>query len=421
MQRRPTAARAGVNAGVLRGPFDPGGQPLVKRENHLHLSLFAWNVASGLSASKAVLSDPERHRDFWKWPSSSRLVQDAEQAGFDSQLQYGMWSGYGGETGWNDAGLDFATAATASAAVTSRMGIYSTIHVGYNVSPLFLGKLTASIDHVSGGRLGVNVVAGQNAADYAQFGLEGPPPQAVRYAIADEMTTALKLLWTSDDPVDFEGEYFQMYGARVDPRATSSPRPLLICAAGSDIGLDYATRQCDALFITAGNNSVSGYAERAEKIHGMAAEHGRAVRIAAMCYVVMDDTDAKANETVEWMREEIDRKAIEMWLIRSGHILNSEAETVSADVFGDGRSRTEKAEDLYLGVGKEIYEGLGMGMNAYQLFGSYQTVADQLIELYNCGVEQFALSFFDPHKGIQQIRDHVLPILRERGYNQIAL
>jgi FMNH2-dependent dimethyl sulfone monooxygenase len=416
MAARPRGARPGTAAAVLRGPFDPGGQPDLGGDRHLHLSLFAWNVSSGLSASKAVLSDTDRHRDFWRWPSSSQLMRGIERAGFDSQLQYGMWSGYGGATGWNDEGLDWATAAATSAAITDRIGIYSTIHVGYEVSPLLIAKVTSSIDHVSGGRLGVNIVAGQNGVDYAQFGLEGPPSQEIRYAIADEMTTALKLLWTSEEPVDFEGEYFQLYGAQVRPRATSSPRPLLICAAASDIGLDYATRQCDALFITAGN-TVETYREKAQKIHAMAAEHGRKVRIAAMCYVVMDETDAAAAETVQWMTEEIDREALETWLVRSGHILTSDNPDIDASVYGDGRSDSGVAADPYLGIGKEHYESLGMGMGAFQLFGSYASVADQLIELYEAGVGQFALCFFDPHKGVQQVEEHLLPILRERGYN----
>ena len=418
MSHRPTGRRSGVQAEVLRGPFDPGGQPLVKRENHLHLSLFAWNVRNGLSASKAVLSDPDRHQDFWKWPSASKLLQATEEAGFDSQLQYGMWSGYGGATGWNDAQLDFATAATGSAAVTSKLGIYTTIHVGYGFHPLLVGKITSSIDHISNGRLGVNIVAGSNAADYAQFGLEGPPSQEVRYRIADEFTTALKYLWTSDEPVDFEGEFFTMYGAQVNPRATSLPRPLLIAAAGSDVGLDYATRQCDALFVTAKDNDIAGYEKRARKIHEMAADHGRQARVCVMCYVVMEESDAKATETVEWMKGQIDDGALQTWLVRAGHVLNSERRILEDAQVGSGRKAAELDVEPYLGIGQEQYEALGLGMGAYRLFGSHESVAQQLMDLYDAGVEQVALCFFDPHKGVQQVRDHVLPILRARGYNQ---
>ena len=417
MATPPPGRRPGVSVDPKARTFDPGGQPVVHREKHLHLSLFAWNVQNGLSASKYVLRAPERMQRMWEWPSSSGLMTDIEAAGFDSQLQYGMWSGYGGATGWNDYQLDFVTGATASAAVTNRIGIYTTIHVGYEIPPLMIAKVTATIDHISNGRLGVNIVAGQNPVDYAQFGLVGPPSQQIRYAIAEEMTLALKYLWTSDEPIDFEGEYFRMYGAQVLPKATSNPRPLLITAAGSDIGLEYAARQCDAVFITAKDNNVEGYRARAAKIRGMFDEYGRKVRIAVMCYVVMDETDAKAAETTEWMTKEIDREAIKMWLVRAGQVLNSEKAVIGTGSFGVDRDENLD-EDPYLGIGKDWYESLGMGMGAYQLFGSYRTVADQLIGLYRAGVDQVALCFFDPHRGVQQMRDHVLPLLREAGYNR---
>lgn len=413
---RPSGSRPGIPAPTYRGPFDPGGQPDLGPPNHLHLSLFAWNVGTGMSPSKATLANPAHYKDYWQWPLASQLLAEAEAAGFDSQLQYGMWSGYGGATRWNDFQLDFATAATASAAITRRLGIYSTVHVGYHFPPVLVAKILASVDHISGGRVGVNIVAGQNSVDYAQFGLEGPPSQEVRYAIADEFTTALKLLWTSEEPVDFEGEHFQMYGAQILPRATSRPRPLLICAAGSDVGLDYATRQCDALFITAQSNSLDGFRERAQKIHAMAAEHGRRVRIAAMTYVIMGETDAQAHEVLERVRSEIDREAIRTWLIRSGHVMNSETKVLDAGQIG--AQRDDSAEDPYLGVGKAVYESIGLGQNAYHLVGSYETVADQMADLYEAGVGQFALCFFDPLTGIRQMRDHVIPLLRAKGYDQ---
>lgn len=388
-----------VNAEVLRGPFDPGGQPDLSGDHPLHLSLFAWNVRSGLSATKAVLSDPPRLRDFWEWPSASKLLKSAEAAGFDSQLQYGMWSGFGGEIGWNDSALDFATAPAAAAAITERLGLLTTFHVGYGVHPLWLAKITSATDHVSGGRLGVNIVASTNANDYAQFGISDKPTREQKYDIADEFTTLLKYLWTSDHPIDFEGKYFQAYGAQVSPRPISSPRPLLMSAAQSDIGFDYAARQCDLMFIASNvtGGSLDEYRTKAEKIHAAAARHGRKIRICAMCYVVMEETDAEAEKKVRWMADEIDREALRNHIIRTG--LGPEADL----------------EDRYLGLGKDRYTQFGLGMHGYQLFGSYETVADKLAGLHDAGVGQVALCFFDPHRGVQQVRDHLLPLLRERG------
>ncbi|MFT4232787.1 MAG: LLM class flavin-dependent oxidoreductase [Leucobacter sp.] len=420
MTPRPPLARKGTPAPTLTGPFDPGGQPDLGPDKHLHLSLFAWNVSNGLSASKVVLDDPESRQNAWQWKNSQRLLRLLDSSGMDSALQYGMWVGYGGEVEWNDHHYDWATAGAITAAVTERVGIFQTIHVGYNISPMFIAKQTAAVDHVSGGRGGVNIVAGQNAVDYAQFGLEGPPPQPIRYAIADEMTTAMKLLWTSDEPVDFEGEYFQLYGAQISPRATSRPRPVLVNAAASPIGLDYATRQCDALFVTASGET---WAEKAARIHGMAAEHNRKVRVAAMCYVVMDDDQSKVDDLVEEMRRRIDREALENWLTMSGHIMASEPggeNLVDKGLYGLDRQASGAAADPYLGLGKEDYEELGMGMGAYQLFGTYEKVADELIELYNLGIGQFALCFLDPMKGVQQMKERVIPILQSRGYNELA-
>jgi FMNH2-dependent dimethyl sulfone monooxygenase len=413
---QPSSNRNTIKAEVLRGPFDPGGQPSLKRENHMHLSLFAWNVASGLSATKAVLADTKRYRDFWEWPSASKLLREAEAAGFDSQLQYGMWSGYGGASGWNEASLDFATGAAASAAVTDHLGLYTTIHVGYEFHPLLIAKITAATDYISGGRLAVNLVAAQNPVDYRQFGYESVRSNEERYDMADEFTTLLKYLWTADAPVDFEGTYFRTYGAQVNPQPASRPRPILMSAAGSDRGLDFACKHCEALFITAKDSTLEGYTKRAQKLHDMAAKHGREVRICVMCYVVMEDTDSKAAETVDWIREEIDRDALEIWLERSGHVLNSEKRILSDDLIGGDRG--EAVVDPYLGIGKDLYDDLGLGMGAFKLFGSYETVADRLAWLYEGGIEQVALCFFDPHKGVRQVGEHLLPLLRARGLNR---
>jgi alkanesulfonate monooxygenase SsuD/methylene tetrahydromethanopterin reductase-like flavin-dependent oxidoreductase (luciferase family) len=316
-----------------------------------------WQECQGRGSARTIRPRrpalAEARDNHLHWPSSRDLLEAAERAGFDSHLQYGMWSGYGGPSGWNDA------------------------------------SNSASLD---------------------------VPAKDVRYDIVDEFTTLLKHLWTSHDPVDFEGEYFQAHGAQVNPQPASRPRPFLMSAAGSDTGLDFASKHCDALFITSQDSTAEAFRRRAEKLHAMAASHGREVRICAMCYVVMDDTDAKAAETVDWLREEIDRSALESWLVTSGHVLNSEAIRLSDDKIGDARSGL--VEDPYLGIGEDMFNDLGLGMGAYKLFGSYETVAEQLAELYEAGVEQVALCFFDPHKGVQQVGEHLLPLLRKRGLNR---
>ena len=183
-----------IKAEVFRGPFDPGGQPEVATGQPLELSFFAWNVRGGLSATKAVMSDPARYRDYWHWPAASQLLRQADRIGFDHQVQYGMWGGWSATTGWNEEGLDFATAGAASAVVTERMNLFATVHVEYRFHPMHIAKIGACIDFISGGRWGLNVVTGVIPADFRKFGIEERPPGPVRYETTTRSTRHPKKL-----------------------------------------------------------------------------------------------------------------------------------------------------------------------------------------------------------------------------------
>ena len=81
-------------ADVLRGPFDPGGQPETRSGNPLELGFFAWNLSGGMTASKAVLADTARYRDFWHWDTALHMNQEAERIGYECQVPFGRWKGH---------------------------------------------------------------------------------------------------------------------------------------------------------------------------------------------------------------------------------------------------------------------------------------------------------------------------------------
>ena len=394
--------RRTIKAEQTRGPFDPGGQPISATGQPLELSFFAWNVSSGLSATKAVLADPPRYRDYWHWPTASRLLKEADRIGFDHQVQYGMWKGYGGATKWNDAGLDFATAGTASAMVTQHMNLFSTVHTSFSFHPMHIAKMGTCMDFVSDGRWGLNVVTGSNPEAFRMFGLEGRPPGPVLYDMVDEFVTLLKYLWAYDDPVDFEGEYYQCYGGFVAPKPVRKPRPILMNAGQSEAGLDFACRQADWAFVTPPSGQIADYVKAVDKTNALAAKYGRELRIGAMCYAVIEETDAKAAQTVAWLEDEGDREAIR-------YFVNSIRATGSAVELG------EDDNDPYVGVGRDQFNRIAAGMIGYQFFGSYETVAEKMRELHAVGVDNLVIGFFDPERGLRQMEEHVIPILKRMG------
>lgn len=391
-----------ITVDVTRGPFDPGGQPDSRTGQELELSIFGWNVRAGMAASKAVLTDPERYQDYWKWPASSKLIREAERIGLDGQFQFGMWSGWGGDIGWGTAGLEWSSASAATAATTDRIGLVSTVHPMLSYHPTVVAKMGASLDHIANGRWAMNIVSGQNPNDFMMVGMRNPPASAERYAMCDEFTTLVKHLWTSDVPINFEGEYYQAYGAKIEPLPARKPRPVLINAGQSEAGLDFACRQTDIVFTAPPKGRLDDYAAVVEKAHEVAAKHRRKVRVAAMTFAVFNETDAGAERIMRWLEDEIDHVAV-------SNFIRSTMGTSTATTSGTDES------DPWLGLGREQYLRMGIGLSGYQLYGGYDTVAEKLRALHEIGIEHVCMCFLEPREALQQLEEHIIPRLKKMG------
>jgi len=98
----------------------------------------------------------------WDFDYNARLTQRAEELGFDLAFGLAQWIGKGGTGGairFREQSLDPFITATSLAAITKRIILISTIHVLYGSwHPLYLAKFAATVDHISGGRWGLNVV-----------------------------------------------------------------------------------------------------------------------------------------------------------------------------------------------------------------------------------------------------------------------
>ena len=389
---------------ITRGPFDPGGQPDTHIGQPLELGFFAWNIKGGMTASKAVLSDPPRLQNFYEWQTSRGLIELAEEIGFDYQVPFGRWIGQGGETDYNGAALDFLASAAATAPITERLGLFSTAHITYRFHPMHIAKFGATIDHISGGRWGLNIVSGYSAKEMAAFGYQTPIDHDVAYEMADEFVTLMKHLWSEKERFTFEGEHYQAYGAIVTPGPARQPRPVLMNAGGSERGLAFATQHVDWVFTTM--PSLDQYRERINLIHKLASGHGRQVRAATMVWVLPEATDELAQEKYEWIISEIDRPAV------MNFIASIKGRTSTEGLFGLDK---EASADPWGGVGREAYVGIALGLTATHIVGSYETVAEKMREMNGVGLESLLLCFFDPQKGLHQMQDDIIPILKRMG------
>ncbi|WP_254070626.1 NtaA/DmoA family FMN-dependent monooxygenase, partial [Acidisphaera sp. L21] len=211
--------------------------------------------------------------------------------------------------------LEPLTLISALAMCTSRIGLAITVSTTYS-EPYNVARALASLDHISGGRAGWNVVTGSSPDAAANFGRDRHPPQDVRYAMAAEYLAVVKGLWDSWDDGAIVGD--KARGVFVDPAAmhvldhagdfyrvagplniTRPPQghPVILQAGASDAGRDFAAATAEVVFTA--QQDMSEAIAFATDLRNRCEAAGRprdAIRIlAGVCPVIGTDVaDAKA-------------------------------------------------------------------------------------------------------------------------------
>lgn len=231
----------------------------------------------------------------------------ADQIGLDFIMSMGKWRGFGGETNHWAVSMESMTMMAGLAEVTKKVKIWATMHTLLH-NPAVVAKMVVTLDHISNGRAGLNIVAGAYRDEFAQMGVwDDSVTHEDRYQIADEWVTVIKRLW-SEESVDFEGKYFHMRDCQSNPKPLSRPRPDLIAAGQSDRGFEFATTHADACFI--GGRSEEERRDNSQRARAVAARNAKDIKVYAMCTVVHGETDAKAEALLKHYNEGADLGAI---------------------------------------------------------------------------------------------------------------
>ena len=208
----------------------------------LLLGTFAANCSGGMTVTKV----PERWDN--SWANNLRLARLLDDAGIDFMLPIARWIGYGGETNFHGSVLETITWATGLLANTRNINVFATIHTAAN-HPVVVAKQLATIDQISGGRIGLNIVAGWNKPEYEALGLNLPDDHETRYGYAQEWFDIVQALWSRRKSFDWDGKYFKLKNVLGDPWP-ATPLPILN-AAGSPDGRRFAIRNANFLFTPA--------------------------------------------------------------------------------------------------------------------------------------------------------------------------
>ncbi|ODR26466.1 LLM class flavin-dependent oxidoreductase [Mycolicibacterium porcinum] len=409
----------------------------------LHLNAFLMSTGHHEASWRLPESNPYAGTDVNHYAELARI---AERGTFDS-LFLADSPQLNGDVGRRPLGvLEPLTLLTALVAVTERIGLIATASTSYN-SPYNLARRFASLDHVSGGRAGWNIVTTATVDAARNFGLDDLPDHASRYARADEFVQVAQKLWDSwqDDavvadkaagvwgdqskihPPAHRGEYFSVEGPLNIPRSPQG-YPLLVQAGSSEDGKALAARYAEAVF-TAQQTFEEARAFYAElKARTIAA--GRdpdAIKILPGIVPVIGSTEAEAAAKDRELDEAIVPEYAHRQLASTLRIPLEQLELdrelpddlLPEDAIEGAKSRytliVELARRERLTV-RRLIGRLGGGRGHRTFTGTPEQVADTIEQWFRGGVAD-GFNIMPPTlpSSLELFVDHVVPILRSRG------
>ena len=359
--------------------------PLLTSPNKLKLAVFGLNVSSGCSMTDM----PDTLKI--TWDESLSVARSAERAGIEAIIPVARWKGMGGSVNFNHRNFETFTWAAGLSAATERISIFATFHVP-TVHPVRAAKEVATIDHISGGRFGLNIVAGWNEREIAMFGVD-QREHDVRYSVADEWISLCKELWTREGEFDFNGEFFKSPGVYSEPKPLQSPHPLLMSAGNSEAGQRFAAKHTDLNFVVAPNIETAG--EIAKGVKALARnEFGRDIGVFGQAYVVCRETEAEAREFVDYY-------------------VHQKGDQVGVQNLLDVLIPNSKSA---LGTGwQAMAENMIAGYGAIPLVGTPEQVVEGMQAVSDAGLDGITLSWVNYMDGLAQFESTLLPLLREAG------
>jgi pyrimidine oxygenase len=327
---------------------------------------------------------------------NKQVTLNAERHGLDFVLSMIKLRGFGGKSEFWDHNLDSFTLMAGLAAVTSRIRLYATVPT-LAVPPAIAARMAATIDSISDGRFGLNVITGWQRPEYSQMGLwPGDAYFGHRYRYAAEYVRILRDLW-ENGVCDLKGEFFTMNDCRLSPRPKADMK--IICAGQSDAGLAFTAQHADYNFCFGkGINTPTACADTVARMQACADQTGRKVASYALFMIITGETDAEAEAKWELYKQGADLEAL-AWMI----------EQATAD--------KNPNSSVHHAIDARSMVNINMGL----LLGSYSKVAGLLDEVAAIqGLAGVLLTFDEFVGGTAIFGERIQPLMQCRRHAAMA-
>jgi pyrimidine oxygenase len=330
-----------------------------------------------------------------------QVVQRAEHYGMEFALSPVKFKGFGGPSEFWDRGMEAITLTAGLAAATTRIRLFASIAT-LTIHPAITARMAATIDSVSHGRFGLNIVSGWSAAEYKQMGLwPGEEHYKRRYEYTTEYVRIMRELWEKGRS-DFSGEFFKLEDCVLAPRPQS--RIELVCAGQSDRGMAFCADYGDYMFcVGTGVNKPDSHRDITRRLQQAAQARGRNVGALLIIMIIAEETEEAAFAKWRHYNETVDRVAI-------ANVFGQ----ASADT-GAGRESSTRALAAEVKDAAPVPEG-AVNLNFATLVGSFASVAAMLDEAGAVpGTDGVMLIFDDYADGLENFGNKIQPLMQSRS------
>jgi alkanesulfonate monooxygenase len=288
---------------------------------------------------------------------------------------------------------------------TEWIGVLIAQRPGFTAPTLTARKL-ASLEHFAGvGRVAIHHITGGSDIDQRRDGdfLD----KDARYRRTAEFMAIERLVFDSDEPFDYEGEFYRVEGARSDVRPLAPGSIPLYFGGASEAALAVGAAHADTFMLW--GEPLADCAERIASIREAAAAHGREIGFSLSVRPIVEDTEDAA-----WARAaEIEAAASARREAREGlagwQKPREDHSVGAARLHAQAEAGMVHDERLWFGVTR-LTDG---GGNSTALVGTAEQVAEALLKYHDIGVRQFLIRGFDPLRDVERWGNDLVPLLRE--------
>jgi len=350
-------------------------------QEQIKFAYWVPNVSGGLVVSKI------EQRTSWNIDYNRQLAKTAEKAGFEYALsQIRFTAGYGAEFQHESVAISHALLAA-----TDKLRVIAAILPG-PWNPVVLAKQIATIDHLTNGRIAVNIVSGWFRGEFQAIG-EPWLEHDERYRRSEEFINVLKGIWTTDN-FSYQGDFYRIHNYSLKPKPLQqSPHPEIFQGGSSRAARDMASRASDWYFTN--GNTVEGIKAQVDDIRAKAAANGHSVKVGVNAFIIARDTEEEARAVLAEIIEKADPEAVNAF----GHEVKQAGK---ASPEGEGNWAKSTFEDL-------VQYNDGFKTN---LIGTPAQIAERIVALKAVGVDLILSGFLHFQEEVAYFGEKVLPLVR---------